>query len=227
METPLPALLLAASTTLAAPAVLALQPHVADYEFSIGNKFSGTATRVLTTSAPNQWTYRFTARIPLVASATETSNFFLKNHQVQSVRHQMAFRIMGVSRNSDVQFVGRQATVNRNGKTSRYPTHEGTLDMLNMEIQLREDLKNGGLRSRYWLSDDKGENPVQFVLRGKATITTPAGRFETVRVDRLHSDPERSTSFWLAPQLDYLPVQVTQKDDNMTYNILLKAHRPQ
>lgn len=203
----------------------AVQPFRADYQFSIGSKFSGHASRTLTQERDGQWQYRFNAKIPLMASADETSWFRLDERGVRSVRHQLKYRIFGFSKNSSIQFGSQSATVNRDGKTSQYPIHAQTLDMLNMEMQLRQDLKAGTLQSRYWLSDDRNEDEVKFVLRGPATLTTPAGVFETVRIDRVHSDPSRSTSFWMAPKLDYLPVRVTQKDDKMTYDILLRAYQ--
>jgi hypothetical protein len=220
------AAVLGLALTLLLPEAQAVQPYQADYQFSIGSKFNGSASRVLSQAANGQWTYQFRARIPVVATANETSWFSLEGHQVQSQRHQMDYRILGFSKSSEIQFQGGQAQVRRNGKTSQYSTHAGTLDTLNLELQLREDLKSGGLRDRYWLSDDKSEDPVRFVLRGNATIRTPAGSFDTVRVDRIHDDPARSTSFWMAPKLDYLPVRVTQKDDSMTYDILLRAYHP-
>ena len=39
------------------------------------------------------------------------------------------------------------------------------------------------------------------------------GTYDTVRIDRIHDDQNRATSFWLAPSLNYLPVKVSQTAD--------------
>ena len=40
---------------------------------------------------------------------------------------------------------------------------------------------------------------------------------------REHQDKERTTQFWLAKSLDYLPVKVVQVDDAAVYTIELQS----
>ena len=67
------------------------------------------------------------------------------------------------------------------------------------------------------------EKPSQgeVLATGNTKITVPAGTFDTVRVDRIHDDNSRSTSFWLAPSLDYLPVKVSQINDGKKMDLEL------
>ena len=47
---------------------------------------------------------------------------------------------------------------------------------------------------------------------GKEKLKTSAGKFDTVEVARKDEKKNRTTTFWLAPKLDYLPVQMQQTE---------------
>lgn len=51
--------------------------------------------------------------------------------------------------------------------------------------------------------------PYRFGIKGHEMVDTPAGRVETLRVDRL-DNPKRPAYYWLAPSLDYVPVKIEQ-----------------
>lgn len=61
--------------------------------------------------------------------------------------------------------------------------------------------------------DQKGVQSYQLQVAGTETVEVPAGRFETVRVERV--DPGRSdTRFWLAREHDFLIVRAQQRRDD-------------
>ena len=57
--------------------------------------------------------------------------------------------------------------------------------------------------------DDKHIRNYVLAISGRETIEIPAGRFDTIVVQRV-DDPNRSTKFWIAPEKDYMPVKVEQ-----------------
>ncbi|RSR40797.1 DUF3108 domain-containing protein, partial [Acinetobacter baumannii] len=59
---------------------------------------------------------------------------------------------------------------------------------------------------------------------GNEKIKTSYGTFDTVKVVLQHKKPERSTIFWLAPKLDYLPVKVSHIDGKTSYGLLLTSY---
>lgn len=63
------------------------------------------------------------------------------------------------------------------------------------------------------MADRNTVEAVPFKKSAVTRITVPAGTFDVVRIDRVHDDKDRQTSFWLAPKLDYLPVKVVQNND--------------
>ena len=98
------------------------------------------------------------------------------------------------------------------------------LDELNAELQIREDLKNGGLKSNYYIADAKEVEGRKFVKQGTETVSTKYGSFSTIKVVIKHNKPGRETTFWLAPKLDYLPVKVSHVDKKTSYGLLLTSY---
>lgn len=227
MRTPflLGALLLATSPLLYA---FDLAPFTASYHFNVNNKLSGTATRTLEKTGAGSWRYTFSASAPL-ATATETSSFHFDGTTVTPVTYAQARKIFVSNKKSSVSFNWKamKATGKRDQKTVQYTIKPGTLDSLNMEIQMRRDLKDlGKLAGPYTLSTPKDISPLAFVIVGEEVLNTAAGKLNTLKVSRQHSDPKRHTTFWLAKDFNYLPARVVQNDDGALYTIELTSYKP-
>lgn len=223
--------LLAAFALLLTPAAQAyeLQAFTAQYKFNLDDKLSGTATRSLEKKSEGQWLYTFSASAPM-ATATETSRFRFDGRTVTPLHYQQQRKIFMVKRSASVEFdwSKNQGHGRREGKTpADYTLQAGTLDTLNLEVQIRRDLKElGKLAGPYWIASPKRLEKQPFIIVGEETINTPAGKFLTLKVSRVHDDPKRHTSFWLAKNLDYLPVKVVQDNDGTRYGIELSSYKP-
>lgn len=201
----------------------ALEPYTAQYGFNIDNRWSGESSRVLRKEG-DDWVYVFTARVPVLANATETTRFRLDDQRnVISKHHNMRYKILIKNKNLAMNFdsASRKINVDVGGKKSVLEFQAGTLDELNLEFQVREDLKKGALQPQYLVADEKRVEAVRFVREGREQLSVPAGRYDTVRVRRVHNNPKRTTTFWLAPSLDYLPIRVMQNDDGTVYDFTL------
>ncbi len=80
------------------------------------------------------------------------------------------------------------------------------------------------MKSSYPLADAKEVENRRFVKQGNEKIKTSYGTFDTIKVVLQHNKPERSTIFWLAPKLDYLPVKVSHIDGKTSYGLLLTSY---
>lgn len=202
---------------------LALEPYTAQYGFNIDNRWNGESSRTLRKDG-NDWVYTFVARVPVLANATETTRFSLdEQRNVLSKNHNMRYKILVKNKNLNMSFddASRKINVTVGGKKSVLEFKAGTLDELNLEFQVREDLKKGALQTQYLVADEKKVEAVRFVREGREQLSVPAGRYDTVRVRRVHNNPKRTTTFWLAPSLDYLPIRVMQNDDGTVYDFTL------
>jgi hypothetical protein len=70
--------------------------------------------------------------------------------------------------------------------------------------------------------DDTRVARYTFAIKGRETVDTPAGTFDTVRVERI-DDPKKTMKFWLAPERDYMPVKVHIKGKVEIHMALLPA----
>ena len=126
-----------------------------------------------------------------------------------------------------IKFNPSAKTINtkKDSKAYSFAWKAGVLDELNAELQLREDLKAGGLKSSYPIADAKGVDARKFIKQGTEKIKTSYGTFDTIKVVMKHDKPNRDTIFWLAPKLDYAPVKVSHQDGKTSYGLLLTGYK--
>ncbi len=192
----------------------AVAPFNATYNFNIEGKYNGTASRVLTQTG-NQYFYNVNASVGKLASAKQTANFVNANGAILPVSALTQYKILGTGRTTTLNFnnAKKQLVTNYKGQNKVIALPQPAYDDLSLEIQIREDLKAGKFRGNYYMADRNTVEAVPFKKSAMTRITVPAGTFDVVRIDRVHDDKDRQTSFWLAPKLDYLPVKVVQNND--------------
>ena len=199
-----------------------IQPSSANYSFTVEDKYKGTATRTLNNSG-NTWKYDVNARVAGVASATQHSTFTIKGNNVSPTQASTTYKLLGVGRTHKLDFnpSSKKVVSNYRGKSTTMNMAQQAFDDLSLEVQIRQDLLNGKFSGNYYMAKKDKIEKTPFKKSGNTKITVPAGTFDTVRVDRIHEDDSRSTSFWLAPSLDYLPVKVSQINDGKKMDLEL------
>lgn len=220
---------------LSMSSVYAFEPFQANYSFNIAGLLHGTATRTLTVQ-DDIWNYSFKASVASLATASEFSHFrinpskkdeILTSSRIQSLDHSYNFKFLTNKKSSSFKVDWNNKTVSGSNQNSNktYPAQVGMLDMLDLELQVREDIKYKRLQPYYLLADDKGVSKISFVNEGAEKITTDAGTYDTVRVRLVQDSQKRKTYFWLSPKLDYLPVRVRQDDGNLSYILNLTSYK--
>lgn len=109
------------------------------------------------------------------------------------------------------------------GKTMKIPLEEGTLDKLLYQVVLMRDLKQGKRQLEYKIADKGKIRVYQPAFVGTERIKTGRGELETHRYERTSSNKKRRTTFWCAPSLHYLPVQVEHVDDGDVFKMVLQS----
>lgn len=203
-----------ASLTVASLSMAAVAPFSATYNFSIEGKYNGIATRILKQNG-NQYNYDMNATVSKIASAKQSAVFSNNNGNITPISSSTQYKIFGVGRATTLKFdaAKKQFVSNYKGENKTIAMPQIAYDDLSLEIQIREDLKAGKFRGNYVMADRNSAETVPFTKSAVSKITVPAGTFDVVRIDRVHDDKSRQTSFWLAPKLDYLPVKVSQIND--------------
>ena len=204
----------------------AMSPFQASYQFAYNGKNMGTATRTLSKNGSN-WTYVFAAKAAAIASATETSRFSFNNGQITSNNFSRTSKVLVHNDTMTIKFnpAGKIINTKKGDKARSFAWKAGALDELNAELQVREDLKGSGLKSSYLIADAKGLDSRRFVKQGNETITTPKGTYNTIKVVLTHDNGSKSSTFWLAPSLDYLPVKMAHQDGKTSFGLLLTGYK--
>jgi hypothetical protein len=203
-------------------------PFTATYKFNIDGKLDGTATRTLEKTGADSYRYTFSATAPL-SRATEISNFRYDGKDVSSFGYTRDFKVFFVSRHSEASFDWAHKlanTVRESGERVQYALKPGTLDELNLEIQVRRDIKDTGKPGEnYWLGAPKNITPLKLGVQGEEIMDTPIGKLHVLKILRTNGDADRVTTFWLAKELDYAPAKVMQNDKGAIYTISITGYK--
>lgn len=199
-----------------------VQPTTANYNFTVEDKYKGTATRTLSKSG-DVWKYGVNARVAGVATASQSSSFVIAGDNVSPTQASTTYKIFGIGNTHNLSFnsAKKQVVSTYKGKSATLNMPQQAFDDLSLEVQIRQDLLNGKFSGNYYMAKKDKIEKTPFKKSGNTKLTVPAGTFDTVRVDRIHDDNSRSTSFWLAPSLDYLPVKVSQINDGKKMDLEL------
>lgn len=193
------------------------QPSDATYVLSRGMITLGEARFRLESVDANCWRYEYVAKPSglarlFIGEVTERSDFCMADGKVLS----QTFAFTRADKPKDdfsLAFNWKDAVVRSSAGVMR-PLETGMVDRLAMQIAVQN-----------WVIDRSGEpGPEEFTvskveddrvkayrfrITGEERIETPAGTFDTVKVERV-DDPKKSTISWLAPTRGYLAVQVQQ-----------------
>ena len=75
---------------------------------------------------------------------------------------------------------------------------------------------------RFRVADKESVEWQTYRRAGTETMVTPAGSFETIRVERVREKPGRTTTSWFAPSHGYVPVRILHREaDGETFDLRL------
>jgi hypothetical protein len=96
-----------------------------------------------------------------------------------------------------------------NGDPWKMKLTEGVQDKLLYQLTLMIDLSHKHKTLEYHVADGGSLKDYKAHIIGKEVIETEIGKFNTVKVQRKSSS--RTTTFWCAQELDYLPVIIEHR----------------
>lgn len=142
---------------------------------------------------------------------TERSEFLILDKQVQPLQYQF---------HTQDHRGGKSGVLNFDWKNQRVKATlqnvENTLplplkaqDKLSHFFQLRKDLSQNQTKLEYIIMANKTKT-YHFKILGEQTLRTSIGTFKTLVLEHVSEDSKRVTQLWLAKDLDYLMVKLTQ-----------------
>jgi hypothetical protein len=193
-------------------------PFVATYQVAWHSIAAGESVQTLTAQSPDTFTYSssITAhgifRLIFPDALIQNSTFTLADGHVVPLHYQES----GIARDhSDVVELSFDRNSGRVHGTANLhsvdqPLDVGIQDPMSVQIELMQQLQ-AGLAPTHFMLFDKDQAKEYFYTRERdEVLKTPLGELDTVvyRSDRPGSD--RVTRLWLAPKLNYLPLQAAR-----------------
>ena len=212
---PLAAMLLSCAVQ-AAP----LADFAASYQLKRGNLRIGTSTislvnmenngyRYESRSWPTRWVGWF-----LKDKLHETSSGLLDENGLRPLHYHYSRSGGKKEREANLLFDWNSMTVANHVEDSHWKMDipGGTLDKLASQLGMILALGRGETDISFDIADGGKLKKFRFRVLARETLELPAGQFETVKLTMLRDNKKRETFLWCAPQLNYLPVRIWQRE---------------
>lgn len=205
-------------------------PFSFEYGFSGGSiPFTIKATRSLKQIAPNVWQTELTAK-NLLGQITETSKFSWNGCIPVTAEYTNYRKGLGQTREAHL-VVERsnaqpKAIVSRSKKDNReFDVTAHSTDMLSLPLAIQCQLKqNPHAKLSYEVASERRHESYDFVIKGTQKVTTPAGDFSAIRVERdRNEEAKRHTIMWFSEEHDFALVKMVQDDGKSTYEMNLRS----
>ena len=211
-----------------------LTPYVAVYSVAWGGTALGEATVTLAPQIDKDC-YRYESQTRPLApvrwfygSPRETSLFCLQDRSVRA-RHFEYHNDKREKDNFTLDFdrSGRRVKTLKGGELSQRELEVVGYDRFVIQQAVRLwAMAHAGEADpepvEMLMVDDDRIATYRFAVTGRETVDTPAGRFDTVKVERV-DNPNKTLRSWLAPEREYMPVKIERiEDGKVKLRMLLK-----
>lgn len=199
-----------------------LTPHSSTYDVEWSSITLGEGTITLTPTA-EKGCYRYestTEPVGLVrvlyGAPYELSLFCIKGGVIRTSHYEFILK-SGSDKNFTMDFDWphhKVKTLQEGNLTVRDVPEDGydrfvLREVVRQWVKVNASTLKVGDELKFRMMDDDSTNDYRFVYQGRETMKTPAGVFETLRVDRVN-DPNRVLRAWIAPARDYTIVELEQ-----------------
>ncbi len=148
------------------------------------------------------------------------------NNQLQPLRyHQQRVNGEGLHKTQlTFDWQNHQIAAQHNDKHVTLPLTERVIDPLSLHLLARWDLQQNRRPQHYTLVDETRLRTYDIIAEGEETIKTPLGALPTLRFRQQRAGTHKATTFWFAPTLDYLMVQMIFQKKGQERLKLVIAH---
>ena len=192
----------------------------ASYQLQRGNLRIGTLVIELKTATDGSYQYKSRSWPVRWASwlfkdkLFETSNGHFIDGQVRPDRYHYLRSGGSRKREAILSFDWDNMTVENNVQDSPWKMDipQGTLDKLVAQLGMMFALGKDKSEVTFNIADGGKLKEYRFKVLGHETLELPAGTFKTVKITKLRKNKKRETYIWCAPELNYLPVRIWQRE---------------
>lgn len=189
-----------------------LQPAQASYRLVVNGIPLGLEARVdLKTVQERLWQLQFLIDSRLVYHREE-SLFRWQDCQATPSHYEYLSKGFGIRSGGTVAFDwDRNLAVNTDRENFALP--EKAVDALAATMMARCHLARGASELDYDVADPSGLKNYRYRVIGREPLETPAGTFDTLRLERIYPEGGRRTELWVAVDLNYFMVRMDHAEN--------------
>ena len=163
----------------------------------------------------------------LVASMYFSSLFDINENGIKSSKYEIKIRPKFLKRNQQIDFDYQSSTVKsvgRNEWESTFNTYEAAVDPLNAQIMIRKNIKNGVDEFSLNLINMKegGIEKYDYKISDITSCSFKQSNYKCVVLERLKEGSTRKTTYYLAEELDFMFIKITDVTEEWTNTLELK-----
>lgn len=142
----------------------------------------------------------------------EVSVFRITDDGVQPLSYSYRHKGSSKNRNEDITYdwTAGIAETEYRGEKGKVELEPGAVDRFLLPVVVGMGTDLATLDKRVPVIDNGKVKYWHLAATGEELLKTPAGSFRTIRVERIDKDLDKTVRFWLAPELNYLPVRIEQ-----------------
>ena len=146
-------------------------------------------------------------------SIIERSTFAIENDQLKTYDYHLIDTIRKKSRESDAVFNWNNSIITGYYKDREIniALEDKTLSRIVLQLQIMYNQEKQIVSNDYQVLDKDALKKVSIISEHLFTETSvPFGTFQTIKISHQSEDSERLNSLWLAPELNFIPIRISQ-----------------
>lgn len=163
----------------------------------------------------------------LVASMFFSSLFDINENGIKSSKYEIKIRPKFLKRNQQINFDYQSSivkSVGRNEWESTFNTYEAAVDPLNAQIMIRKNIKNEVDKFSLNLINMKegGIEKYDYEVSDRTSCSFKQSNYKCVVLERVKEGSTRKTTYYLAEELDFMFIKITDVSEEWTNTLELK-----
>ena len=152
-------------------------------------------------------------------SVIERSRFVIENDQLKTYDYHLIDTIRKKSRESESEFNWSTSKITGYYKDREIdiPLEGKTLSRIVLQLQIMHDQEKQITSTDYLILDKDALKKITVFPEEFITETSvPFGKFQTIKISHQSENSERLNSLWLAPELNFIPIKISQSINGKT-----------
>ncbi len=209
-----------------------LHPFTAIYQLSRGNMLIGKVTNTLQLEADGSYTYTsITKPVGIVAAfsddlITETSQGrIIHNHVTPSIyTYDHKRKKRPKFRKQQFDWSANKLSVTAPKPLRSLDITKGTQDKASMVLAMMQTIGPDTKNFKLQVADKDRIKEYLLGVQGEEQIQAGKTNYKSIKLTESRSGKKPSIAFWLAPELNYLPVQIEKIEKKDTYTMTLVTY---